>query len=103
MDENRTFVANRQRAKIVYLPICHIDTLFGGGLIRDDVGPYFMVPVIEGIPADAQLVMVMACPERDAIGLKYTHGSFEETIEGNRIPEITLVEMTVKKVCVEKI
>ena len=102
MEEQRTFVANRHRGRIVYVPISFISLLFGGRLLDDDGGQYIEVPVIEGIPADAELVMIMACPERDAIGLKYLHKSFEETIEGNMFPEVPCREITFKKVKVEK-
>ena len=101
MDQDRTFVAKRHRAKIAYVPISFLSVLFGGGLLTDR-NKYIEVPVIDGIPADAKLVMIMACPERDAIGLKYLHKSFEETIEGNMFPEVPCREITFKKVKVEK-
>ena len=102
MEEQRTFVANRHRGRIVYVPISFISLMFSGWLLSDD-GGYIQVPVIEGIPADAELVMIMACPERDAIGLKYLHESFDETIEGNCFPEIAVKEITFKRVRVEKV
>ena len=101
MDQDRTFVAKRHRAKIAYVPISFLSVLFGGGLLTDR-NKYIEVPVIDGIPADAKLVMIMACPERDAIGLKYLHESFSPTIEGNMFPEVAIKEITFKKVRVEK-
>lgn len=101
MEEQRTFVAKRHRGRIVYVPVSFIGLLFGGRLLTDG-NEYISVPVIEGIPADAELVMIMACPERDAIGLKYLHESFSPTIEGNMIPEVPCREITFKRVKVEK-
>jgi len=98
MDENRTIAAKRNRGRVVYVPISFLSLMFGGSPLSADGGQYIEVPVIEGIPADAELVMIMACPERDAIGLKYLHESFEETIEGNCFPEIAIRKITFKRV-----
>jgi len=98
MDKNRAFIANRHRARIVYVPISFFRLMFGGGLLDAAGGQYIEVPVIEGIPADAKLVMIMACPERDAIGLKYIHRSFDLVPEGNMFPEAAIREITFKKV-----
>jgi len=103
MDSDRTFVAKRNRGRIVYVPVSFLTVILGGVLLDDNSEPYIEVPVIEGIPADAELVMIMACPERDAIGLKYLHESFSPTIEGNMFPEVAIKEITFKKVRVEAV
>ena len=90
----RTFVSKKNRGRVVYVPISFVSLLFGGGLLSDDAGQYILVPVIEGIPVDASLVMVMACPERDAVGLKYLHRSFDEVPEGFQFPDIVPSEIT---------
>jgi hypothetical protein len=79
------------------MPISFIRFMFCN---RDD--EYISVPVLEGIPDDAALVMVIPSPERDAIGLKFLHESFEPVLEGNCFPEVALKEMTFKRIPVAK-
>lgn len=64
----------------------------------DGDGQYVYVPVIEGIPEDAELVFIMAAPDRDAIMLKYNHESFDEVLEGNMFPAVEMSMMKFKKV-----
>ena len=105
MEEQRTFVAKRNRARLVYVPISMVELIFGQWLLTEpgeDVEQYFNRPFIEGIPEGAALVFIAPAPERDALMLKYVHESFEETIEGNMFPEVPCREITFKKVKVEK-
>ena len=101
MEEQRTFVANRHRGRIVYVPMSFVGYLFGGGLLAEN-NRYINVPVIEGIPADAELVYVFPCPERDSLGLTYRHESFDEVTEGAMCPEVEIKEITFRKVRVKK-
>jgi len=102
MDSDRTFVAKRNRGRIVYVPMSFLSLLFGGGLLTDR-NKYITVPVIEGIPADAVLVMIMACPERDAIELTYIHESFQPVTEGCMVPAVEVREITFRKVKVQAV
>jgi len=97
MDEHRTITAKRNRGRIVYVPISFVELIFGGGLLSDKPG-YINLPVIEGIPDDAELVFIMAAPERDAICLKYIHESFAEVPEGSLFPAVEMSIMKFKKV-----
>ena len=90
-----------RRGKIVYIPISYLQAIFSGFMLSepgDGVERSIEVPVIEGVPADAELVFIMACPERDAIGLKYVHESFEQVTEGHCLPEVEIEWLTFKKV-----
>jgi hypothetical protein len=102
MEENK-IVSKKNRGRIVYIPISFIREIFGGRMLADDYDGegYINVPVLDDIPGDAELVFIMAFPERDAIGLKFIHESFEETLEGNCFPEVVLGEITFRKVKVE--
>jgi len=91
----------KNHGKIVYIPISFIRLIFDGGLLlelSDDGERFINVPVIDGVPEDASLVFVVPFPERDAIGLKFLHESFEPTLEGNCFPEVVMKELTFKRV-----
>jgi len=101
MDEHRTITAKRNRGRIVYVPISFVELILGGRMKSgpgDGDGQYVYVPVIEGIPEDAELVFILAAPERDAICLKYIHESFDKVPEGSLFPAVEMSMMTFKKV-----
>jgi len=103
MEEQRTIVAKRNRGRVVYVPISFVERILGGRMKSSEGDrQYVYLPVIEGIPEDAELVFIMAAPERDAIMLKYIHESFDEVPEGNMFPAVEMGMMTFKKVEVEK-
>jgi len=103
MEDNK-IISKKNRGRIVYVPISFIRKIFNGRMLPDAYEGeerYINVPILEGIPWDAELVFIMAFPERDAIGLKFIHESFEETLEGNCFPEVVLGKITFRKVKVE--
>lgn len=101
MDEQRTFVAKGRRARVVYVPVSFMQKIFGG-MISDN-HEYINVPIFCGVPEDARLTFIFPCPERDAIGLKYTHESFDVILESCMCPEVEIKEIMFKKVKVEAV